>query len=112
MTEPRVTIALVRAAIVKRVEDTSLREVADEIGMSFSGLRSFIEGGSPHARTRVKLMHWYYRRSRGTSAPPREDVETAIALVLSYVEDDSTPRSVQERRRREMLERLRADSEA
>jgi len=34
-------------------QETSLREVADEVGMSWSGLRSFIDGGSPQRR-RVK----------------------------------------------------------
>lgn len=109
MTEPRITIAVVRAAVAKRVDETSLRDVADEIGMSFSGLRSFIEGGSPHAKTRLKLVRWHYARSERSTAPPLDDVETAIATVLSYLRDGSKPREVRERRLRELIERLKKD---
>src|SRR5665647_274017 len=111
MTEPRMTIAVVRAAAGKRVAETSLREVADEIGMSFSGLRSFLEGGSPHAGTRTKLVRWYYARSERSPEAPREDRETAIALLLSYLRDESKPRAVRERRLREVIDRLKEDVE-
>ena len=105
------TIAAVRAAVAKRVAETSLREVADEVGMSWSGLKSFTDGGSPHSATRTKLVRWYYARSERAPAPPREDRETAIALLLSYVHDESKPHTVRERRRREVLDRLKEDAD-
>lgn len=111
MTGPRLTIAAVRAAIEERVTDTSYREVADEVGMSFSGLRSFVEGTSPHPSTRRLLVRWYYARSARVPEPPREDRETAIALLLNYVRDDSKPRSVRERRLRELFDRFRDEAE-
>lgn len=75
--------------------------------MSFSGLRSFLEGRSPQRRTLEKLMRWYYLRSTRQVAATREDVEGAIALVLGYLHDESKPRSVRERQLREVIERLK-----
>lgn len=109
MTGPRPALAGVRDALRKRVDETSLRAVADEVGMSFSGLRSFLEGGTPQRRTLEKLFRWYYLRSTRQTAAAREDVEAAIALVLGYLHDESKPRSVRERRLREVIERLKGD---
>lgn len=93
MTGLRPAIAGLRDAIRRRVEETSLRAVADEVGMSFSGLRSFLEGRSPQRRTREMLMRWYYlwstlRISRGvghrfhsTSDTPFTRSRTVISLV-------------------------------
>jgi hypothetical protein len=105
------TIGVVREAARKRVAETSLRAVADEVGMSFSGLRSFLAGGSPHASTRMSLVRWYYARSARSAAPPREELETAIALVRSYLRDESKPRAVRERRLREVIDRLKEEAD-
>lgn len=105
MTGP-LTTAVLRDAVRKRVEETTLRVVADEVGMSFSGLRSFLEGTNPQPRTVEMLVQWYYARSKRSTAAPREDVETAIAVVRSYIRDASKPRKVRERLRREIIDRL------
>ena len=110
MTGPaRLTIAGVRGAVRKRVDETSLRDVADEVGMSWSGLKSFLDGRSPQRRTRERLVQWYYSQSERSPANLREDVETAIALVLSYLRDELKPRAVRERRLREVIHRLKED---
>lgn len=111
MTGLRLSIGLVREAAAARVEASSLRDVADEVGMSFSGLRSFLAGGSPHAKTRAQLVRWYYARAATSAEPPREDRETAIALLRVYLRDESKPKTVRERRLRELIERLRDESE-
>ena len=111
MTGPQLSIAVVRDAVAKQVGETSLREVADEVGMSFSGLRSFLDGGSPHLGTRTKLVRWYYARSARSARVPREERETAIAMLLSYVRDDSKPKEVRERRLQELINRLRSEVE-
>jgi hypothetical protein len=103
----RLTIEVVRDAVRKRVEEASFREIADEVGMSFSGLRSFCEGTSPHRQTREKLVRWYHAQSRRPVSPSRDDVETAIAVLLSYFRDESKARAVRERQFREVVERLR-----
>ena len=109
MTPPSLTISVVRELAQRRVDETSLRAVADEIGKTHNWLHNFLKGRSPQAATRVKLVRWYYKRSAHTSAPPKEDVETAIAQVLGYVHDESMPRLVRERRLREVIARLRRD---
>lgn len=98
---------VLRSAAAKRVEETTLRETADEIGMSFSGLRSFIDGGSPQKKTIQKLVAWFYKRSAKANAPQREDLEVAIAQILGYVDDPSMPKSVRDRRREEIIEILK-----
>jgi hypothetical protein len=111
MTESRLTIAEVRVAAAARVKDTSLREVADEIGMSFSGLKSFIDGGSPHRRTRTELFRWYYQRTKRVPSPPKEDRESALAVLRTYVSDTTIPAAVRERRLREVIDLLNEPAE-
>lgn len=103
----RLSLGVLREAVRKRVGETSLRETADEIGVSFSGLGSFVRGEtSPHPKTRGLLVRWYYGRASTASAPPREDIDIAIEVLRTYVADQSKPRSVQERRLREIIEQL------
>jgi hypothetical protein len=112
MTGPaRLSIATIREAIRKRVDETSLREVADEVGMSFSGLRSFLDGSSPQPGTREKLVRWHYSHATRSLTVPHDELETAIALVLSYLHDESKPRAVRERRLREVIDRLKGNSD-
>jgi hypothetical protein len=44
-----------------RVNSTSLRSVAREIGMSPTGLKKFINGTSPYGPTLRKLRKWHVR---------------------------------------------------
>lgn len=85
---PRFGLEVVRAALRRRVTSTSLRHVAAEIPMSFSGLRSFLRGGMPQAATRAKLVTWYVRfRDRREGWVSREDVDAAITLLSVYVRE-------------------------
>lgn len=104
---PRLTKDLLRQAASKRVEETTLRDTADEIGMSFSGLRSFIDGGSPQKKTISKLVAWFYQRNAHANAPQRDDLEVALAQIIVYVQDQSKSRSVRDRRLEEIIERLK-----
>lgn len=96
-----------------RCSETSLRAVADEIGMSFSGLKSFLDRDSDdvHRKTREKLVRWYYARSKHAAIVPQEDVETAVALLRTYLRDESKPRAVRERQLRELIVRLEGESD-
>jgi hypothetical protein len=106
MTDSRFGLDTVRKAVRRSVDRTSLRQVADEIPMSFSGLRSFLEGGTPQPATRGKLVAWY-SRSRGKRSPgvQREDVNAAIELLRAYVAEDERPQ-IRARRRREITDLL------
>src|SRR5437879_831944 len=87
MTGTRFGLETVRSAVRQRVAETSLREVAAEIQMSFSGLRSFLGGGRPQAATRARLATWYVR-SRNKRRIRRDDLNMAIALMSEYIRGD------------------------
>jgi len=106
----RLTLESLREAIRKRVEETSLRATADEIGLtSYTALGRFIRGetSSPQRTNRDLMTRWYYKRGSGNdSTVPREDVETALSVLRTWVGDASKSKSVRERRRREVLDGL------
>jgi hypothetical protein len=106
MTSSRFGIASVREAVRKRVAETSLRDTADEIGMSFSGLRSFVRGATPHAATRAKLVSWY-SGGRSSGAAGKADVAAAISLLAGYVSSAATA-SVKRRRLEEIVRQIGA----
>lgn len=66
----------VRDALVRRVEEASLRQAAREVGMSPTGLRKFLDGAYPFPATRLKLERWYVREAGRDEASP----DTAAAL--------------------------------
>lgn len=81
----------------KRVEASTLRNVASEIGMSFSGLRTFLDGTAPHPRTVQKLTTWYslVRNSAPTKEkrPPRmnrAEVDAAISRLASFLLEEAS----------------------
>ncbi len=87
-----------------RVSQSSLRAVADDIGMSFSGLRSFLDGTAPHEDTVQKLTAWYLRvrdagppSKRKSDRPERAEVDAAIARLERYIIAAPTERERAER---------------
>jgi hypothetical protein len=71
----------VREAAQRAVEETALRQVAREVGMSAPGLANFLQGGEPLKNTARKLADWYLRRTVQT--PQGIDTDTAgVALAL------------------------------
>lgn len=112
---PGFGLAAAMAVLSDEVERRSLRAVAEEIGMSPSGLHILLKGSRPHAATRRKLLEWYSEvRRRGASdrtGVPKDDVDAAVALLERYVNADAR-KSVQRRRVREIAERLFGDVKA
>lgn len=84
-------MSVVRAAAQMRAGETSLHVTADEIGMSYTGLRGFIAGGSPQPKTRRKLLAWYIQHRSGIRSVAlgqhvlREDLDAAISLLAFYL---------------------------
>lgn len=100
---PRLPVSVLRTAAQRAVDATSLRTVAEAIGMSHPGLSKFLAGGEPRPATVRKLVEWYVRHA----APLDEDTtEAALALLLH-----SYPESERERVRRGLLDVLRAGYE-
>lgn len=102
----RFSVETIREAVRRRLADISLRELAAEIPMSFSGLRSFAAGGNPHPKTRAHLVAWY-ATSQGDRKRrvPKADVEAAIELLRAYLDEDGRE-GIRSRRRAEIMRRL------
>lgn len=103
--KPRFDIDHIREFVRERVEKMTLREIAADIGMSHSGLFSFLQGGMPYSRNRRQLMAWYVRASHGGRAIKPEEVEAAIALLEEYIYAGTSDAQA-ERRARELTSRL------
>lgn len=100
-------VETLRDAVKARVSDTSIRAVAEEIGMSPSGLHVLLKGSDPHPATREKLVAWYIeqQRSKARSAVSKADVDAAVQLLIRYVRDDGRP-GAQARRAAAIMRRL------
>src|SRR5437016_3027486 len=93
-TLSRVGVAALRQAIANRVEATSLRSVAREVGMSAPGLQSFLNGGSPYESTRRKLTMWYFAHRFGQSDElTRAMAENLLGVLLSHIPEEHRPRA-------------------
>lgn len=90
--DPRVTsIRHIREVAAARVENTSLRGVAREIGLSPMGLKNFLNGTEPYSPTLRRLRSWYVRTA-GVQAG-KVDAEDATAALAVLVHDlAATPR--------------------
>jgi hypothetical protein len=76
-------IPTLRAFARSRVERTSLRQVAREVGMSPSGLDKFLAGAMPYRKTRRKLEAWYTRGAAFDvdDEPSPETVAVAVRIL-------------------------------
>ena len=84
--DPRtVSIRHMREIAAARVENTSLRQVAREMGMSPTGLKKFLDGTSPYAPTVRRLRNWYVRYA--ATQPSGVELEDASAAVSVLVHD-------------------------
>lgn len=79
-----VSVENLRTALRDRISETSFRTVAREIGMSPSGLHSFLGGTSPQYSTIRKITGWYVRESRRD--PGQAKVATMRAALDILVE--------------------------
>lgn len=107
---PRFDAATIRKAAQAAVAERSLRTVAEEIGVSKSGLDSFLKGREPYSKTRVRLAGWYFKQRHGEGVIGRDDVDAAIALLGAYVNSAPTEQG-RARRVREVSTRLQEQSE-
>jgi hypothetical protein len=101
-------IKSLRDAVAQRVKETSIRAVAEEIGMSPSGLHVFLRGSAPHPGTRAKLVEWYLgRRGADTSTHgvSKADVDAAVRVLVHYV-NDGVRTEARARRANDILQRL------
>ena len=83
--DPRATIKHLRETAAARVENTSLRSVAREIGMSPTGLKKFLMGTAPYSPTLRRLRHWFLQH--GASQTGELNAEEASAALTVLVHD-------------------------
>jgi transcriptional regulator with XRE-family HTH domain len=80
---PLSNLERLRETVATRVQSTSLRSVARQVGMSPTGLEKFLSGGTPYSRSRQKLQEWAEREGgRPSSDMTVEGVEVAIGALV------------------------------
>ncbi|MBI4512734.1 MAG: hypothetical protein HY702_01370 [Gemmatimonadetes bacterium] len=75
---PSLPVPLLRDAVARQVARASLRSAAREMGISPNGLRNFLNGATPRARTRAKLERWLGKRS---ARAPKPNVGHLVRLI-------------------------------
>ena len=80
---PPTVIDRLRENVAIRVQATSLRSVARQVGMSPSGLEKFLQGGVPYTASRRKLLEWWSReRHRVISELTADGVAGALGRLV------------------------------
>lgn len=84
-----VSIDRLRSTVARHVEMSSLRQVAREIGMSPSGLLSFVRSAgrrAPHARTYQMLVSWFVRTTLVDAPGASTDAAQAgVEILVQYL---------------------------
>jgi hypothetical protein len=92
---PQSTISRLREAVTIRVQATSLRSVARQVGMSPSGLDKFLNGGMPYQKSRRKLFDWLHRERENLGADLTVDgVAAALGSLLRDLPPDRRERAL------------------
>ena len=81
--QPVTSLERLRETVALRVQATSLRTVARQVGMSPAALEKFLAGETPYSRSRQRLQEWWAReaaRPRADLSP--EGVEVAIGALV------------------------------
>lgn len=81
-----VPLSVLRQALERWVEKTSLRQAARETGMSPTGLRKVLSGSRVHASTERKLLTWYLRHLAQQGDWGALDADTAAAALALLTE--------------------------
>lgn len=89
----KISLEVIREHARARVEDTSLRGVANQIDIHPTTLRTFLDALGPiHYKTKVRLREWYTR----SAGPPLDELEAGVERLLSGLEEG--PQRVDARR--------------
>jgi hypothetical protein len=85
---PLTSITRLREAVTIRVQATSLRSVARQVGMSPSGLDKFLSGAMPYQKSRRRLFDWLHRERDNLGADLTVD---GVAAALGSLVRDLPP---------------------
>lgn len=78
------TVRHLREAAAARVENTSLRGVAREVGMSPTGLKKFLNGTAPYSLTVRRLRRWYLQYGAAPAAEVTYHEASAALQMLTH----------------------------
>ncbi|HSU17397.1 hypothetical protein [Longimicrobium sp.] len=78
------TVRHLREVAAARVESTSLRGVAREIGMSPTGLKKFLMGTAPYSPTVRRLRKWYLQYAALPAAEITYHHASSALVVLTH----------------------------
>jgi hypothetical protein len=82
--DPEVDWEAVRDEVAHAVERTSLREMADVLGISASGLAKFVGGAMPYQKTRRKYLRWFMEDD-GRARTDDAVLRAATVVILRHV---------------------------
>ena len=78
-----------RSLAAAKVEHTSLRGVAREIGMSPTGLKKFLLGTAPYSPTLRRLRKWYLQHAAlSTGEVSYHDASAALVVLIHDLRPD------------------------
>jgi hypothetical protein len=95
-------VDVLRESVRRASEATSLRAVADQIGLTHRSVRMFLDGSEPRPATIRKLREWYVRHAAETHAVSEETAAAALALLFEEV-----PESIRDRATGDVLDVVR-----
>lgn len=95
-----------RGALETAIARSSLRTVAEAVGMSPSGLSNFLEGARPYAKTVNRLRRWEVLHAAQTRKESQEHGEVVRNLVRKWWLAD-LPEEEREDALRQMLNTVR-----
>jgi hypothetical protein len=108
--ERGLTIDAIRATVARLAKQRkSVRSVAGEIGLSYTGLRWFLDGGKPQRESRRRLMAWYANLGKDArTRPASEELAIATQLLANRVRSATTP-ALKRKRARELIRAILAE---
>jgi hypothetical protein len=86
-------IEFLRAALRRRVEQTSVRQAATEAGMSHGGVNNFVTSSElPYGKTLARLRAWYLEHwAQGGEGLSLEAARYLIAEMLGAISRENRP---------------------
>jgi len=92
MNRRELPIEAVRELARDRSERSSIRHLADKMGLGHSTLHNFIRGATPHPRIRRTLAEWYVREiGSGGDEYPDVAYASAVQVLVAGLPDAARP---------------------
>ena len=94
MSEP--VVGTLREGVRRAVAASSLRAVAEQVGLTHRGLAKFLEGSTPHSGTVRKLTRWYVSHPSGAEPISPDVAKATLTFLLSGIPEATIERAVRD----------------